>query len=152
MISDKPSSIDMKTVAASQPLSPHSLAKDKVNSPSVQQSSDSSNQIQEPRQIEAQASEKETVSAQQAAQQRNDEVKQKVNEAIPKVRELLQKNQRSLDFKVAEKDNRVIITVIDKETDKVIRQIPPEDVLSIAESIEQGMESLEGGAILNSKA
>ncbi len=63
----------------------------------------------------------------------------------------MQKNQRSLDFKVAEEDNRVVITVIDEETDTVIRQIPPEDVLKIAASIEQGLKP-GGGSILNDKA
>ncbi|MEE2731427.1 MAG: flagellar protein FlaG [Pseudomonadota bacterium] len=83
---------------------------------------------------------------------RREELKQRVNEAIPKVRELMNKNQRSLDFKVAEKDNRIIVTVIDKETDKVIRQIPPEDLLHIADSIDEGVSTLKEGSIINSKA
>lgn len=63
----------------------------------------------------------------------------------------MQKNQRSLNFKVAEEENRIVITVIDEETDTIIRQIPPEDVLKIAASIEQGLE-LSGGSILSDKA
>lgn len=86
------------------------------------------------------------------AEARREELKQKVSEAIPKVRELMNKNQRSLDFKVAEKDNRIIVTVIDKETDKVIRQIPPEDLLQIADSIAEGVSTLKEGSIINSKA
>lgn len=77
---------------------------------------------------------------------------EKIQQAIPKVRELLQQNQRSLDFKVAEEENRVIITVIDKETDRVIRQIPPEDVLQIASAIEEGAQDIPEGSILNFKA
>jgi len=80
-----------------------------------------------------------------------EELARRVADAIPRVRELMQKNQRSLDFEVAEQENRIIITVIDKETDKVIRQIPPEDVLQIAEAIEQGLEQNLGGILLNSK-
>lgn len=80
-----------------------------------------------------------------------DELTRRVAEAIPKVRELMQKNQRSLDFQVAETENRVIITVIDKETEKVIRQIPPEDFLQIAEAIEQGIQQGLGGFMLNSR-
>ncbi len=89
---------------------------------------------------------------QELAKEQQEEVKRKVTEAIPKVRELMQKNQRSLDFEVAEQENRVIITVIDKETEKVIRQIPPEDVLQIAEAIDQGLEQNLGGMIFNSRA
>ena len=98
-----------------------------------------------------QASELQAEQREQTRAQR-DEVKRKVAEAIPKVRELMQKNQRSLDFEVAETENRVIITVIDKETEKVIRQIPPEDVLQIAEAIDQGIEQGLGGFILSSRA
>lgn len=85
-------------------------------------------------------------------QQQREELSRRIAEAIPKVRELMQKNQRSLDFEVAETENRIIITVIDKETEKVIRQIPPEDVLKIAEAIDQGLEQGLGGFMLNSRA
>ena len=94
----------------------------------------------------------EQVSSVVEAEARREELKQKVNEAIPKVRELMNKNQRSLDFKVSEEENRIIVTVIDKETDKVIRQIPPEDILQIADSIDEGLSSLREGSIINSKA
>ncbi|MVF12832.1 flagellar protein FlaG [Ketobacter sp. MCCC 1A13808] len=79
-------------------------------------------------------------------------IKASVAEVIPKVRELMQKNQRSLDFKVAEQENRVIITVIDKETDEVIRQIPPEDVIQIAKSMGQGIDDALLGILVDSYA
>lgn len=97
-----------------------------------------------------QVAQRQTEQREQTKAQR-EEVTRRVAEAIPKVRELMQKNQRSLDFQVAETENRVIITVIDKETEKVIRQIPPEDVLQIAEAIEQGIEVGLGGFMLNSR-
>lgn len=84
------------------------------------------------------------------SREQREEVTRKVAEAIPKVRELMQRNQRSLDFEVSEQENRVI-TVIDKENDKVIRQIPPEDVLQIAEAIDQGLEQNLGGMIFSSR-
>jgi len=85
------------------------------------------------------------------SREQREKVTRKVAEAIPKVRELMQRNQRSLDFEVSEQENRVIITVIDKENDKVIRQIPPEDVLQIAEAIDQGLEQNLGGMIFSSR-
>lgn len=94
----------------------------------------------------------EKIEQQERSKEQLEEVKRKVTEAIPKVREMMQKNQRSLDFEVAEQENRVIITVIDKETEKVIRQIPPEDVLQIAEAIDQGLEQNLGGMIFSSRA
>lgn len=80
------------------------------------------------------------------------ELRQKVAEVIPKVRELMQKNQRSLDFEVAEEFNRIIITVIDKETNRVIRQIPPEDFIGIANAYEQGGQEGLGGLLISSRA
>ncbi|MGC1510755.1 flagellar protein FlaG [Ketobacter sp.] len=79
-------------------------------------------------------------------------IKASIAEVIPIVRELMQKNQRSLDFKVAEQENRVIITVIDKETDEVIRQIPPEDVIQIAKSMGQGIDDALLGILVDSYA
>jgi flagellar protein FlaG len=102
--------------------------------------------------VKTESEESKAASADDLQKARMEEIKQKVNEAIPKVREVMQRNARSLDFRVAEEENRVIITVIDKETNKVIRQIPPEDVLQIAESIDQGLGGIPGGSILNSKA
>ncbi|MDY6920626.1 MAG: flagellar protein FlaG [Pseudomonadota bacterium] len=160
MISDKPSNIDLRTVALTPGTRTNSAGaqqtRDKVEinerKPPVP---DNQTTVKENPPVAPQAAADElslSAQAQAQAEARREEIKDRVNEAIPKVRELMQKNQRSLDFQVAEEENRVIITVIDKETDKVIRQIPPEDVIQIAESIRQGLDNLEGGSILNSKA
>ena len=105
---------------------------------------------QKPVEAQVPVPEQQAEPADMSSQQR-EEVTRRVAEAIPKVRELMQKNQRSLDFEVSEHENRIIITVIDKENDKVIRQIPPEDVLQIAEAIDQGLEQNLGGMIFNSR-
>lgn len=155
MIGDRPSNIstrspvELRTEAA--PRKP--AAPPKPDAEDTPQVSEAKVQVETaPPATVSQQDESEAAAAQELAKQRRDEVKQRVNEAIPKVRELMQKNQRALDFKVAEEENRVIITVIDKETDKVIRQIPPEDLIQIAQSIDQGLNPLQSGSILNSKA
>jgi flagellar protein FlaG len=48
----------------------------------------------------------------------------------------VQTRQRSLQFSVDERSGRTIITVIDKETDEIIRQIPPEEVVALAEHLD----------------
>jgi len=45
--------------------------------------------------------------------------------------------QRSLQFSVDEVSNRTVITVINTETDEVIRQIPSEEVLLLARNLER---------------
>ena len=86
------------------------------------------------------------------AQVLSDEEKVKVSEAIVHVESYMQSHQRTLNFKMAEEDNRVIITVIDRETKEVIRQIPPEDVVRISDAITSGDVLASGGILIQSKA
>ena len=157
MINDKPSNIGIKTVAqptagASAPAA-QAPSKDKVSDANVELARTAKqDQTQASQETQRKESESKALSQQLIAEQRREAVKERVNQVIPKVRELMEKNQRSLDFKVAEQENRVIITVIDKETDKVIRQIPPEDLLQMAETLEQGLDGLQSGIMFDSKA
>ncbi len=86
------------------------------------------------------------------AQVLNDEQKKEVTEAISKVEAFMQDNQRTLNFEMAEKDNRVIITVIDQETKEVIRQIPPDDLVRMSDAIRNGDSLANGGILIQSKA
>ncbi len=154
MISDKPLNTDINTAVKDiSSVASRNQKPDPLENSEVQRNSESAKSAAAPSPVSAQEIKKEikTQADQELDQVQREELKERVNEAIPKVRELMQKNQRSLDFKVAEEDNRVVITVIDEETDTVIRQIPPEDVLKIAASIEQGLKP-GGGSILNDKA
>lgn len=156
MMSDSPSNMSMKpavdTRTATARLTPATTAKQEGVIASKPKDIPEKPELAVQEELPDRSDESRAATAQAIAEERREEVKRKVNEVIPKVRELMQKNQRTLDFKVAEEENRIIITVIDKETDKVIRQIPPEDMLHIAESIEQGLDPLKSGGILNSKA
>lgn len=79
-------------------------------------------------------------------------MREKVKEAVENVRDFIKKNQRTLDFEMAEESNRVIITVIDRETNKVIRQIPPEDVVNISDQITSGELPSPDGMLFKVKA
>lgn len=79
-------------------------------------------------------------------------LREKVESSIESIRGFIQENQRSLDFDVAEEGNRVIITVIDQQTNEVIRQIPPEDALELAERIKRGDDITVSGLLLEGKA
>ena len=86
------------------------------------------------------------------AQVLNDEQKKEVAEAIFEVEAFMQDNQRTLNFEMAEKDNRVIITVIDQKTKEVIRQIPPDDLVRMSDAIKSGDTLANGGILIQSKA
>ncbi len=60
-----------------------------------------------------------------------------VDEAISNLNDYAQNLKRQLHFSVDEDSGRTVIKVTDPETDEMIRQIPPEEVLRIAESLEE---------------
>jgi len=63
-----------------------------------------------------------------------------VKDTVNRLNSAVQSIERELQFKVDEKSGDTIITVLDSNTEEVIRQIPTEEVLAIRENI----ESLKG--------
>lgn len=62
---------------------------------------------------------------------------EKVKDAINEINQKIRPTNTQCEFKYHEKTNRISITVRDKETDEVIREIPPEKTLDmIAKSLE----------------
>jgi len=70
-----------------------------------------------------------------------------ISEAVSRLNDHVQNISRDLEFTVDKELNRTIITVYDAETEEVIRQIPPEEVLSLARYLEA-----EGSVIMKTKA
>ncbi len=61
----------------------------------------------------------------------------KVDQAVNEVNSFFQDEQRKLLFTVNEKTGKVVIEVKDAQTDEVIKQIPPEFVVKLAEHLDQ---------------
>lgn len=61
----------------------------------------------------------------------------KVSEATRKVAELFQTVRRNLEFREDPSSGRMIVSVIDSESGELIRQIPPEQMIRMAEHLEQ---------------
>lgn len=85
--------------------------------------------------------------ARQAQQQ-----KQGLDQAVAKVNELFQAEQRKLSFSVNDKTHDVVIEVRDAETDEVIRQIPPEFVVKLAEQMHEMSADESVGVLLRDQA
>jgi len=60
---------------------------------------------------------------------------EKVSEAVGKLNEYVQAIRRELKFSIDEKSGRTIITVLDSQTKEIIRQIPPEEVVSLSRNL-----------------
>ncbi|WP_075881975.1 flagellar protein FlaG [Vreelandella massiliensis] len=62
-------------------------------------------------------------------------------EPLQRINEVM--SQRGLEFDLSDESSRVITRVVDRESGEVIRQIPAEEVLRIAERLNE----LQGGLI-----
>ncbi len=65
------------------------------------------------------------------------EDKAHISEAIEKLKHTGEIFNRRLDFRIHEETHRVVVKVIDTETDKVIKEIPPEQILQLAARIQE---------------
>lgn len=63
---------------------------------------------------------------------------EQLDKAVKRLSDFIQQVKRELEFSVDEQSGRTIITVINADTDEVIRQIPPEEVLSLAHNLDSG--------------
>lgn len=71
-----------------------------------------------------------------------------VKQAVSRLNDFVQNLRRDLQFRVDQDSDRVVVTVLDSESGEVIRQIPSEEVLAVAKSLEQAQH----GLLLNEKA
>lgn len=67
--------------------------------------------------------------------------------AVQKLNELIQKMQRDIHFDLDQASGKTVITVRDRQTSEVIRQIPPEYVIKMAKIL-QGEISARQGQLL----
>lgn len=66
-----------------------------------------------------------------------------IEAAVKSLSDYAQRIDRNLNFSIDEASGRTVIKVIDAETDRVVRQIPSEETLSMARRLEEG-----GGPVL----
>lgn len=67
--------------------------------------------------------------------------KVEVTEAVERIRTQVQILQRDLNFSVDDSTGQVVVQVLDGDSGKVVRQIPSEDILRLAERLDE-MRSL----------
>lgn len=69
-----------------------------------------------------------------------------IEEAIEEIRDFANLQNRQLDFSVDEDSQRRVIRVLDAETGDMIRQIPSDEVLKLAERIKE-LQTEVGAAV-----
>ena len=83
----------------------------------------------------AQAAERQTVAAKSVEVRKIESVTQQIDS-------YLRSMNRSLQFQLDEGTGQMVVTLRDAETGEVIRQVPGEDALRIAQRIEQGLSMM----------
>ena len=78
----------------------------------------------------------------QQTQQGSEAQRKDLDEAVSRIQDYVQNLRRELQFAVDEESGRTIITVIDSETDKIVRQIPPEEILALSEIIQSAPDGV----------
>ena len=68
---------------------------------------------------------------------RNEPDQAVVNQAVQNLNDYVQNIERNLEFTVDENSGNTVISVIDPQTEEVIRQIPPEKVVSAVENLQR---------------
>jgi flagellar protein FlaG len=65
-----------------------------------------------------------------------------VQEAVSRINDYVQQSERKLDFRLDEDSGQTVIRVYDKQSDELIRQIPGELVLKLAQNLSDEEPSL----------
>jgi flagellar protein FlaG len=65
-----------------------------------------------------------------------------VRKAVDRIEQFVRENQRSLRFTIDESSGRTVISVIEKDTGQVVRQIPSEEMLALARRFEEAGAAL----------
>jgi len=60
-----------------------------------------------------------------------------INDAVDHLNDFVRSIDRNLNFSVDEELEKIVVKVIDTETEKVIRQMPSEEAIAISKSIEE---------------
>ena len=136
MATDINTTVSLSRLAlANKPVQPEIIARDvTVNVPPQAQAA--------PRATEVNA---DTLQAAKQTAEKIEETQERLEQAVSNINEYTQNIQRSLQFTISESDGRTIIKVIDSETNEVVRMIPPDETMKIA----QNLGSLtDGGGLL----
>ncbi|GGY70821.1 flagellar protein FlaG [Marinobacter zhanjiangensis] len=70
-------------------------------------------------------------------QARNEDQREDLGEAVTQLNDFVQNVQRDLQFEVDNEAGQTIVKVVDQQTKEVIRQIPDEVAMRLAENLQQ---------------
>lgn len=70
-------------------------------------------------------------------EKQNEAMREELDGAVSRLNDFVQSVQRDLQFEVNDDTGETVVRVIDQQTDEVVRQIPDELALRLAENLQQ---------------
>ena len=64
-------------------------------------------------------------------------MREELNQAVSRLNDFVQSVQRDLQFDVNDQTGQTVVRVVDQQTDEVVRQIPDDLALKLAENLQQ---------------
>ncbi|MCZ4303126.1 flagellar protein FlaG [Zoogloeaceae bacterium G21618-S1] len=138
-------SIQPVTSTAAQFVSPQAASGGRAGSAPGQPNA--AEQIQQ-----AQALEKANAARDAQAKTALEQDPAKLKEAVERAQASLQAIARDITFSLNDKSGTVVIKVIERESKEVIRQIPSEEFLKIAEMLNDNIADIRAGLLVEQKA
>ena len=77
---------------------------------------------------------------------------ERLQEAVKQAQASLQAIARDITFSLNDKAGMVVVKVIERESKEVIRQIPSEEFLKIAEMLKENIDDIRAGLLVEQKA
>lgn len=71
------------------------------------------------------------------SEKQNDAMRENLDDAVSRLNDFVQSVQRDLQFEVNDETGQTVVRVIDQQTEEVVRQIPDELALRLAENLQQ---------------
>lgn len=78
--------------------------------------------------------------------------REKLDKVVSELKDFVQTMQRDLNFHVDDATGKVVIRVVESSTNKVVRQIPEEEVLALARRLEEMLDDMPKGMLLEGEA
>jgi len=75
-----------------------------------------------------------------------------LRQAVERAQNALPPKARGIAFSMNEKTDTVVVKIIDRESEEIIRQIPSEEFLKIAEALNDQIEDIRSGLLVQQKA
>ena len=70
-------------------------------------------------------------------EKQNEAMREQLDDAVSRLNDFVQSVQRALEFDVNDETGQTVVRVIDQQTEEVVRQIPDELAMRLAENLQQ---------------